>query len=237
MACCILLDTSSVFCKNIISGLWQSFLRISDFSKFSGLFSTCFEISVSNLVYVCSRWCYTSSLSFIQFGTLWPTLQPEISQSHLSAFMAFKIIYRGLRFGTHTNVLSVLIPNDFRYGWAIFSPLADKKHLNGGVTRAPSQRKVFPHFLCTCFAISVWNLAYTSSGWCHTSSSSFIPIWTLWPTLQPKIGQIIYLHSWPPNYIEASNLVNTLKYWVSWPLLMLGQFLALWWTKTHERGS
>ena len=62
------------------------------------------------------------------------------------------------------------------------------KNLKGGVTRAPSQRKVFRTFF-TCFDISVWNLAYTSSRWCHTSSSSFVPIWTLWPTLQPKIGQ------------------------------------------------
>ena len=49
--------------------------------------------------------------------------------------------------------------------------------------------KSFPDFFCTCCEISVWNLAYTSNGWCHMSSSSFIPIWTLWPTLQPKIGQ------------------------------------------------
>ena len=84
--------------------------------------------------------------------------------------------------------MSVLIPTDICHGWAIFGPLADKKHLKGGVTRAPSQRKVFRTF-CTCFGISVWHLAYTSSGWCHTSSSSFIPIWTLWPTLQPKVGQ------------------------------------------------
>ena len=63
------------------------------------------------------------------------------------------------------------------------------KTLERGVTRAPSQRKSFPDFFCTCCEISVWNLAYTSSGWCHTSSSSFIPIWTLWPTLLPNVGQ------------------------------------------------
>ena len=62
------------------------------FRSFPGFFSTCFEISVWNLVYTCSRWCYTSSSSFISIGTLWPTLQPKIGQSHLSAFMALKII-------------------------------------------------------------------------------------------------------------------------------------------------
>ena len=42
------------------------------------------------------------------------------------------------------------------------------------------------------------------------------------------------------SYIEASDLVHTLKWWVSWPLMifvMLGQFLALWWTKTLKRGE
>ena len=41
------------------------------------------------------------------------------------------------------------------------------------------------------------------------------------------------------NYIEASDLVHTLILWVSWSLLifvMVGQFLALWRTKTLERG-
>ena len=49
--------------------------------------------------------------------------------------------------------------------------------------------KKFSGLFCTCFEISVWNLSYRSSGWCHASNSSFIPIWTLWPTLQLKIGQ------------------------------------------------
>ena len=114
------------------------------------------------------------------------------------------------------------------------------KHLKGGVTRAPSQRKVLPDSFCKCFEISVWNLAYNFSGGCHTSSSSFIPIWTLWPTLQPKKGQSFICIHGLKNYIEASDLVHTLKWCVSWPLLnfvMLGQFLALWWTKILERGS
>ena len=46
-------------------------------------------------------------------------------QSHLPAFMALKS-YRGLRFGTHTYIVSVLILTDFRHGWAILGPLADK---------------------------------------------------------------------------------------------------------------
>ena len=69
-----------------------------------------------------------------------------------------------------------------------FSPLADKNTWKGVLLVLPAS-KTFYGLFCTCCEISVWNLAYTSSGWCHTSSSSFIPIWTLWPTLQPKIGQ------------------------------------------------
>ena len=40
------------------------------------------------------------------------------------------------------------------------------------------------------------------------------------------------------NHIEALDLVHILILWVSWSLLifvMVGQFLALWWTKTLER--
>ena len=44
---------------------------------------------------------------------------------------------------------------------------------------------------------------------------------------------------WVKNHIEASDLVHTLILWASWSLLifiMVGQFLALWQTKTLERG-
>ena len=50
--------------------------------------------------------------------------------------------YRGLRFCTDTCILSVLTPTDFHHGWANFGPLADKT-LERGISRAPSQRKVF----------------------------------------------------------------------------------------------
>ena len=63
----------------------------------------------------------------------------------------------------------------------------------------------------SCFEILIWNLVYTSSR-CHTSSSSFIPIGTLWPTLQPKIGQSFFCIHGLKNYIEASDLVHTHLY-------------------------
>ena len=108
-------------------------------------------------------------------------------QSHLSASMALKIIYRPQIWYTHLYC-ECLDPTDFRHGWAIFGPLADKNTWKGVLLELPASEK-FSGLFCTCFEISVWNLAYTSSGWCHTSNLSFIQILTLWPTLQPKIGQ------------------------------------------------
>ena len=96
--------------------------------------------------------------------------------------------YRGLRFGTHAYIVGVLILTDFRHGLAIFGPLMDKNTWKGVLLELPASEK-FSRLFCTCCEISAWNLAYTSCGWCHTSSLSFIPIWTLWPTLQQKIGQ------------------------------------------------
>ena len=50
--------------------------RFPDFS------STCFEISIWNLVYTFSRWHDMSSLSCITIGSLWPSLQPKVSQTY-----------------------------------------------------------------------------------------------------------------------------------------------------------
>ena len=166
-------------------------------------------MSVWNLIYTCSRWCYMSSSSFTPIGALWPTLQPKIGHGHLSALMALKS-YRGLRFGTHTHIVSVLIPTDFRHSWLIFGPLADKNTWRGVLLELPASEK-FSGLFCTCFEISVWNLVYTCIWWCRTSSLSFIPIWTLWPTLQPKIRQSFICIHGLKNYIEASDLIHTLK--------------------------
>ena len=50
--------------------------RFPDFS------STCFEISIWNLVYTFSRWHDMSSLSCITIGSLWPSSQPKVGQTH-----------------------------------------------------------------------------------------------------------------------------------------------------------
>ena len=43
--------------------------------------STCFEISIWNLVYTFSRWHDMSSLS-CTIGSFWPSLQPKVGQTH-----------------------------------------------------------------------------------------------------------------------------------------------------------
>ena len=53
----------------------------------------------------------------------------------------------------------------------------------------PSVHPCFPDFSSTCFEISIWNLVYTFSRWHDMSSSSCITIGSLWPSLQPKVGQ------------------------------------------------
>ena len=123
--------------KNTWNGV---LLELPASEKFSRLFCTCCEISVWNLAYTCSGWCHTSSSSFILIGTLWPSLQPKIGQSHLSAFMALKS-YRSLRFSTHTYIVSVLIPTDFHHGWTIFGPLADKDTWKGVLVELSASEK------------------------------------------------------------------------------------------------
>ena len=60
----------------------------------------------------------------------------------------------------------------------------------------PSVRPRFPDFSSTCFEISIWNLVYTFSRWHDMSSLSCITIGSLWPSLQPKVGQTYFLQSW-----------------------------------------
>ena len=61
----------------------------------------------------------------------------------------------------------------------------------------PSVRPCFPDFSSTCFEISIWNLVYTFSRWHDMSSLSCITIGSLWPSLQPKVGQTYFLQSRP----------------------------------------
>ena len=59
----------------------------------------------------------------------------------------------------------------------------------------PAGRPRFPDFPSTCFELSIWNLVYTYSRWPDMSSLSCITIGSLWPSLQPKVGQTHFLQS------------------------------------------
>ena len=86
-----------------------------------------------------------------------------------------------------------------------------------GPCRAPHQWKVFFYM----FWDMNLNLVYTSGRWCDISSLNFIAMRSLWPSLQPKIGQIHFLHM-------ASSIIWILQIWHFWPLLILlwlGNFL------------
>ena len=50
----------------------------------------------------------------------------------------FRKLYRGLRFGTHTQIVSVLTHVDFRHAWAIFGPLVDKNTWKGELVELPA---------------------------------------------------------------------------------------------------
>ena len=110
-------------------------LELPASEKFSGLFGTCFVISVWNLAYTFSRWCHTSSSSFILIWTLWPTLQPFICIHGLKRYIEASDL-------VHTQIVNVLTPTDYCHAWAIFGPMRDKNTRKGGVSRAPSQQHV-----------------------------------------------------------------------------------------------
>ena len=59
-------------------------------SEFSGVFSTCFEISIWNLIYAFSMWHDMSSLSFITIGPIWPSLQPKVGQTNFLQSWPYK---------------------------------------------------------------------------------------------------------------------------------------------------
>ena len=106
---------------------------------------------------------------------------------YFSALMASKL-YRALRFCTHTYIVSVLNPSDFRYHWAIFGPMADKNIRKGRLSRAHRQQKVLRTFVHVLTYQLKLGMVCTSNRQRHTLSQSFTTIGSLWPTLQTKMG-------------------------------------------------
>ena len=125
--------------------------------------------------------------------------------------MASKIIWRPQIW--HTHLYSECLDLYWFSSWlADFWPSGGRKHSEGGVSRAPSQQKIIWCFFSTCFEISIWNLVYTSSRQCHTSSLSFITVGSPWPTLQPRMGQCNF------SSFMASKSYGVFRFGTLWPI-------------------
>ena len=164
MARCILLDTSSVFHKiRTVRILAIIFAR---FEVFQG-FSTCFEISIWNLVYTFSRWCHLSG----HFDILYS--QREVKVIFLHSWP--QKVYGGLRFGTHSCIVSVLTPTDIRHGKAILGPLADKSTRKGELVELTASEKFSELFLYMFWDINLKlgiHLVDSATHWVRVSSQS-----------------------------------------------------------------
>ena len=119
--------------------------------------------------------------------------------------------YRGLRFGTHPYIVSVLIPTDFRHGWAIFGPLADKNTWKGVLLELPASEKFSGLFLYMLWDISLKLGIYIWWVVSHVKFEFHSNLDTLtYFTAKNRSKSFICIHGFK-NYIEASDLVHTLK--------------------------
>ena len=116
------------------------FRNFSNFSIFSGLFSTCFETSIWNIVYTSSRLQDTTGLSIIAIGTLWTTLQPKIG--HFVNSWPHKL-YKSFKLGIYTYTISLLILLLFVMVWQLLVLWWLKNTHKTEITKALHHRKVF----------------------------------------------------------------------------------------------
>ena len=147
MACCILLDISSVFCENIIFRIFAIiFVRFGFFEVFRAFF-------LHVLRYQFETW-YIHAV-----GGVTRQVRVSFQSGHFDLLYSQKLVkviylhswpyksYRGLRFGTHTYIVSVLILTDFCQGWAIFGPLRVKNTWKGVLLELPASEKFSGLFL------------------------------------------------------------------------------------------
>ena len=140
---------------------WQCpSVRLSVRPRFPDFSWTCFEISISNLVYTFSRWHNMSSLSCITIGSPWPSLQPNVSQPHFLQSWPHKS--RWILQIWYTGGLLYTSRHKFRFLWEWYFQNFGDYFCAFWIFRS------FPGFFSTCFEISVWNLVYTCSMWCYT---------------------------------------------------------------------
>ena len=99
--------------------------------------------------------------------------------------------------------MSVLTTTAFCHGWAIFCPLADKKHSEGGVDRAPSQRKVFWTFFqhALRYQFETWYIHLVGSA--THQVKIFITVGHPDLLYSQEWVNVIFLHLWPQKLYRA----------------------------------
>ena len=141
MARLILLDISSVFCKNRIFGISAIiFARFGFCEVFRAFFLHVlryhFETWYIHLIGRVTRQVRVSFQSE-HFDLLYS--QKKVKVIFLHSWP--QKLYRGLRFGAHTYIVSVLTTTDFRHSWTIFGPLMDKNTPKGELVELPASEK------------------------------------------------------------------------------------------------
>ena len=113
-------------------------LELPGSEKFSRhLLYMLWDISLKLGIYI---WGVVSHVKF-EFNSNLDTLTYFTAKNRSKSFICihgFKIFYRGFRFGTHTQIVSVLTPVDFCLPWAIFGPLVGKNTRKGELVELPA---------------------------------------------------------------------------------------------------
>ena len=131
--------------KILFSEFWRLFLCVLDFSKFSGLFFYMFwDISLKLGIYMQQVVLHVR----FEFHSNQDTLTYFTAKNRSKSF----ICIHGLK--NHIEAPDLVHTLILWVSWSLlifvmvgnFWPSGGQKHLKGGVTRAPSQRKVFQTF-------------------------------------------------------------------------------------------
>ena len=145
MACCILLDKRSDFCENIIFRILAIIFVRFGFLKFYGLFFYMFwDISLKLGIYMQQVVLHVN----FEFHSNRDTLTYFTAKNRSKSFICIHGLKNHIEAPdlVHTLILwvswSLLILSWLGNFW----PSGGQKHLKGGATRAPSQRKVFQTF-------------------------------------------------------------------------------------------
>ena len=133
-------------------------------------------------------------IRFTKYGIL-PNEITKIMNPNILIISCFKI---------HSDICTIFLRLLRSMGFIFIRPFEKRDVLCRGNVRPsvcpsvrlsvrPSVRPRFPDFSSTCFEISIWNLVYAFSRWHDMSSLSCITIGSIWPSLQPKVGQTYFL--------------------------------------------